>query len=424
MTKQNKKFAYGWAIVVTCMLIQAIPYGVMANLQPQFMHYVIADKNLGFTITSFSLIFSLGTIVSAFCSPFIGKLFDKFNLKGLYIAGAILGCGSFAAFSLCQTPWQFYVVAAIMQMGAAILSAIGVPLLINAWFDSASRGKALGMAMAGGSIGNIFLQSLVIYALDNFGYKASYIGFGVFGLVVAIPLILFMIRMPKDSSEIVTSKGNNESVTKISSTWGYTVKEAMSTKYFKFLAIGYFFVGIYVSALSVQYPAYLHQNHAVNVGIIGSLFAICSLAGNLVGGTLFDKLGSTKMLIVAGVIVAISDLALIYAINITPLAYVFAVLKGLSVFAYIMGPALLTGELFGNKEYAGILGLVQLVFGIGFAFGSSAFGVVVDKAGYTVAWYVILAAIILAYLSLIVSSAGMQKLNIVKKQETSEANVA
>ncbi|MGG7060709.1 conjugated bile salt MFS transporter, partial [Clostridium tertium] len=72
MNENKKKFSGGWKIVIACMLIQAIPYGVIANLQPQFMHYVVSDKTLGFSMASFSLIFTLGTIVSAVGSPIIG----------------------------------------------------------------------------------------------------------------------------------------------------------------------------------------------------------------------------------------------------------------------------------------------------------------------------------------------------------------
>ena len=417
MGKSKKQISAGWKIVIACMLIQAIPYGVMANLQPQFMYYVVSDKTLGFSMASFSLIFTIGTLVSAIGSPIVGGLFKKFSLKPLYIAGAILGCGGFAAFSIATAPWQFYIIAGLMQIGAAILSALGVPLLINAWFDEASKGKALSTAMAGGSIGNIFLQSSSVALIKAVGFKQAYLIFGLVGLVVAIPIILFMIRLPKDSSEVVKSNGGETSDKVENLSWGYTVGEAMKTKGFKLLAFGYFFVGIYVAALSVQYPAYLHLNKEVNTGTIGSLFAICSLAGTLLGGRLFDKLGAFKTVLIAGIIVAISDVTLIYAVDITALAYVFAVAKGLSIFAYTMGPALLVGRLFGNKEYTGVLGMVQLVFGVGFALGSSLFGVVVDKMGYGVAWWAILGAVILAYIGILTAIKAMDKSNENKQSE-------
>lgn len=410
MSNSKKQLAAGWKIVIACMIMQAIPYGVLANLQPQFMAFVLDDKALGFNIASFSLIFTIGTLVSAIGSPIVGGLFKKFSLKPLYIAGAILGCGGFAAFSIATAPWQYYVIAGVMQIGAAIISALGVPLLINAWFDEASKGKALSMAMAGGSIGNIFLQSSSVALIKAVGFRQAYLVFGLVGLAVAIPIILFMLKMPKDASEIVRSKDNTDG-NKETLSWGYSVAEAMKTKGFKIIALGYFFVGIYVSALSVQYPAYLHQNHDVNTGIVGSVFAICSLAGTLIGGNFFDKLGATKTMLIAGVIVVISNVSLIFALDITVLAYVFAIAKGLSIFAYTMGPALLVGKLFGNKDYASILGMVQLVFGIGFALGSSLFGLLVAKFGYTVAWGTILVSVVLAYINILTAIRTMEKYN-------------
>ncbi len=38
---KSKKFATGWLIVVACMLIQAIPFGVASNIQPQFVSYIV-----------------------------------------------------------------------------------------------------------------------------------------------------------------------------------------------------------------------------------------------------------------------------------------------------------------------------------------------------------------------------------------------
>ena len=89
----DKKKSYGWIVFIACLLIQALPYAIITYLQPQFMTYVIQDKSIGFSIASFSLIFSIGTLASALASPIVGGLFKKFGLKPMYIAGALLGCG-------------------------------------------------------------------------------------------------------------------------------------------------------------------------------------------------------------------------------------------------------------------------------------------------------------------------------------------
>ena len=159
-SNNKKRFATAWIIVVACMLIQAIPFGVASNIQPQFVSYVVEER--GFTLAGFSLIFTLGTIVSAVASPFIGTLFNKVNVKVMYILGCILSGGGFLAFSMCTQLWQFYIVAGIVQVGTAAISSIGVPLLINRWFDEETKGKAMGLAFAGSGLGNIFLQQLEI----------------------------------------------------------------------------------------------------------------------------------------------------------------------------------------------------------------------------------------------------------------------
>ena len=203
---KSKKFATGWLIVVACMLIQAIPFGVASNIQPQFVSYVVEEK--GFTLAGFSLIFTLGTIVSAVASPFIGMMFNKISAKTMYLLGAILSGGGFLAFSMCQELWQFYIVAGIVQVGTSIISSIGIPLLINSWFDDTTKGKALGLAFAGSGLGNIFLQQMTAYSLVNFGSSKSYLMFGALSLIVGIPVSLLFLRMPKNNSEIV--KGNKK----------------------------------------------------------------------------------------------------------------------------------------------------------------------------------------------------------------------
>jgi len=419
-TLKSKKFSTAWLIVVACMLIQAIPFGVASNIQPQFVSYVVQEK--GFTLAGFSLIFTLGTVASAIASPFIGVLFNKVSTKLLYILGCILSGGGFLAFSMCNQLWQFYIVAAVVQVGTAVISAIGVPLLINSWFDEETKGKAMGIAFAGSGLGNIFLQQLVASSLATNGASKSYLIFGALSLIVGIPVSLFFLRMPKNDGEVIRGNKKSENNTTVSNNSGFTFKEATKLKYFWLFGFALFFLGMYVSALAVQYPAYLKTHagfSASMVGTVGSVFALFCLGGNLFGGVIFDKLGTTKGLVVAFILAAVSCVSLMFAKQVAFLAFVFATLKGLSVFAYMIGPSMLTGSFFGQKDFGAILGVVQIFFAVGFAAGSSVFGLLVDSMGYGVAWIFVLVFIVICYGALIVSSIGMNKLN---KKRIAELN--
>ena len=206
-SKSNKenKFFYGWVIVIACLLIQAIPFGVASNLPPTFTNYVVNGE--GFSYASFTLIFTIGTFVSAICSPFIGKLFSKVNVKILFIIGSIFVGAGFMAYSVAGNKlYAYYAIAAIVQVGNAIVSAIGVPTLINAWFKF-NKGTALGIAFCGGGIGNIVLQTLAGKWLNDpaIGYKGAYLRFGLIALIGSLLISILLVRMPKSEAELAAN---------------------------------------------------------------------------------------------------------------------------------------------------------------------------------------------------------------------------
>ena len=414
--KNNKPFFYGWIIVAACMLIQAVPYGIAMNVQPQFINFVTNGE--GFTLTQFSLVFTIGTIVSAIASPTIGKVLSKpnINIKLAFLIGSILAGGGYALNSLAGgNLWAYYGIAALVQVGVAIISAIGVPLLVNSWFKN-NKGIAMGIAFSGGGIGNIFLQQIAARLLTNpnIGYSRAYFIFGIISLIISLPVSLFLIRLPKGPEDLSGNlpKKNDAKETKNIS-WGYTFSEVSKMKLFWILCIGFIFVGFYVSGLSVQYISYLYSIglDASFVANVGSIFAFFSIFGNLCGGFLFDKLGIKGSLILAGAMVIGCGLCLIFLPTLNFLGYIFAILLGISMFAYVIGPSYLSGALFGDREFGTILGIVQVFFAVGYALGSVLFGLSVENLGYSTSWMIIIVYTLIAYSCLLISSTAIERYN-------------
>lgn len=414
--KVKKNFFYGWVIVAACMLIQAVPFGVAMNVQPQFINFVTNGEN--FTLTQFSLVFTIGTIVSAVASPAIGKFLSnpKTNIKLAFLVGSILSGGGYALNSLAGgNLWAYYGIAALVQVGTAIISAIGVPLLINSWFKN-NKGMAIGLAFSGGGIGNIFLQQIAARLLTdpNIGYSKAYFIFGMISLIVSIPVSLFLVKLPKGPEDLAGNLPRKKDSSKIKHTsWGYTFNEVSKMKLFWVLCVGFIFVGFYVSCLSVQYISYLYSIglNASFVANVGSIFAFFSIFGNLCGGLLFDKLGIKASLILAGIMVICCSLCLILLPTINFLGYIFAILLGISMFTYIIGPSYLSASLFGDKEFGTILGIVQVFFAVGYAIGTIIFGLSVENLGYTTSWIITIAYSLIAYACLLISSIGIEKYN-------------
>lgn len=420
--KNNKqsKFFYGWVIVIACLLVQAIPFGVAANLPPTFTNYVVNGE--GFSYASFTLIFTIGTFVSAICSPFIGKLYTKVNAKLLYIIGSILVGGGFMLYSIAGDKlFAYYIIAVIVQVGNAIVSAIGVPTLINAWFK-VNKGKALGIAFCGGGIGNIFLQILAGKWLTNpnIGYKGAYLRFGLIALVGSLLISIFLIRMPRSQDELAANtpkkklEGQEDVAHHVS--WGYTMGETTKMPQFWLIAASFIFVGFYVSGFALQFIAYFQSLESSGILLISSatlasMFGLFSIFGNLFGGILFDKLGLAKSFALAGILVIVAGLCLLFVGDINVLGYVFTFAFGVSMFSYVMGPSYMTSSLFGDRDYGSILGFIQLFFALGFAIGTPIFSIILDKAGWSTAWISSIIFAIVAYLGLLTASLSILKIN-------------
>ncbi|MGX4598259.1 conjugated bile salt MFS transporter [Faecalimicrobium sp. JNUCC 81] len=411
---RENRFMFGWLVVIGCMIIQAIPFGVASNIHPQFISYVVEGE--GFTLAQFSLMFTIGTIASSIASPLIGKGFNKYPAKLIFVIGSILSGGGILLLAFSHELWMFYLGYSVSQIGTIAISSIGVPLLITAWFDDDTKGKAMGLAFAGGSIGNIFLQQAVVRILANYGYGKAYLWFSILSLIVGVATSLLLIRMPEDESETIKSKANKAKIkekTHISVDWGYTFGEVKSMASYWIYAVGFIFIGIYVSALAVQYPAYLRfiGFEPSSLAMVGSLFALASLLGNIIGGMLFDKIGMIKTMIIGFILASLACICLILSPQVPILAYVFATSKGLSVFAYMIAPSYLAGSLFGKKDFGTILAVSNIFFAIGFACGSTLFGIIVDSMGYIVAWPAMLVSIIIGYVMVLSVIKRMSELN-------------
>lgn len=390
----NKKKYF---IVFICMFLQAVPYSIAQNIQPLFVPYVI--KQFGFSLAGFSLIFTCGAIASAIFSPVLGNVFEKVNIKLLFLVGATLSAVGFMGFGFSHNLAQFYVLAAMQKVGCLLFSGIGVPYLINSWFPKEGRGKALGIAFSGGSIGNVFLQQITSQMLASRGATYSYIFFGVLALVCSLPIVMIFVRLPK-AGEVEVVEENEAEEVQTSGFDGLGAKATKQNKYFWLFSIGYAIIAVSISALSTQYATYFTGElglSATLVGTLGSVFAAFCLIGNVSGGALFDKIGTLKTMTISMLLQGVAIVALIFCAKVHALAFLFSIAYGLNVYSYMSAPAFMATDVFGKKESSKIFGTISLLFALGYAFGSTLVGMIVDKVGFGAAWIVMLGCVVVGY---------------------------
>lgn len=401
MSEKKKMDAKHLMIVFGCMLLQAIPYGIAQNVPPLFIHYLHTDFN--FSLANVGLIFTVGAIASSLVSPVGGKFYTKFSTRLVMICAMIFSCIGLFMNAFVDSLGMYFLANAIIQIGCVIYSGLGVPYLIGTWFDEKTKAQALGIAFAGGSIGNFFLQPIFAhllhkYAVNNVdGLHHVYFIAAIVALIVGVVVLFAFIR------DYHSTKVEHESHTQSEQKQLKGIGAAAVRKLpaFWILSLGMFFIGLNISAQSSQYANYFDAMHmpAAIVGTVGSTFAVACLIGNVSGGVLFAKLGVFRASLIAFALQSLSCITMIILgfTHLPFLGYIWAALYGLTVFIYMSGPAIIIQDLFGMKESSESLGVFSIFFAIGFAAGNVVFGAVVDHMGYLPAWIMTLIFIVVGF---------------------------
>ena len=393
---QNPKNRGKYFIVFICFLIGAIPYCISQNLQPQ-MQIPVSHSGVISDI-GFTLIYFTGTIPVLF-NGLTAKLYDKYKIKYIYVAGLILSAIGFGSFGLAKNAIMFNISAIITQLGAVLIVGLSLPVIIGRWFPYSGRGTALGIALSGGSVGNIFLQPIVVNLLNIYGWQKTYIILGTVIAVVGIPIVLLFIRDPrKDEIEIENVK-NDDSIKKARFE-GLSNDELFKNANFITFCIAALLICFSAVALATQSIPVLTLKGLNNnqIGLAGSLYGIACLIGNIGGGKLLDNLGTFKAMIISCIFVIIGLLIMIFMPAGSLIGFAIPILAGLAIFTLTSAPAFTPVDVFGNKDSTKKFALVGIFYAIGSAFSPLLFTILSNNFGISIAALIFLLVGLVGYI--------------------------
>lgn len=410
---QFKKIHYWWFILVACMFMQAIPFNISMNLQPQFMQYVIEGK--WFSVEQFSLIFMFSSIAWALASPFVWKLFTKFKTKLLFIIWSIITGLWFMSFAFADKITNFYFISSVTQVWITIIWSIWVPVIMNKWFWVKIKWKVLWYVFAWWALWNIILQQLAALDLAKFWSEASYFILWWIALWVSLIISLFIIKDPKDETDVIKTlwKSETEDSDKTNNEVEYTLFELKNMPYFWLLSIGFVFLGLYISTLMIQFPHYLGISglSLKLVGTVLSVISVFSLMWNLIWWKLFDRIWISRSMLIAWISCFIWMICLFLTKFNIYIAFIFAGFTWFAIFSYIMWIAYMTGSLFWNKEYWIILWFLNISFAIWHVTGSAFSGYFVEKIGYSYVWWILVFIVAISYILIYMAISWIEKIN-------------
>ena len=115
------------------------------------------SEDLGISRSTLSLAVTVFMVMSALAMPFVGRLVDRWSLRGTIAIGAVIGAAGLALMGQVHHSWQvFLVYGLVYALGNSATSISPVVVMVSQWFVE-RRGVATSSAVSGNAIGQLVI---------------------------------------------------------------------------------------------------------------------------------------------------------------------------------------------------------------------------------------------------------------------------
>ena len=334
-------------------------------------------------------------------SPIEGFLVDKYGPRKMVMIGGFISGLGLISLSFMTTIWMFYLSVLLVSLGNSAASGIPRNWAIVQWFKRI-RGRALGIGASGAVISGPLLF-IVVFLVENLGWRPTFVVCGVLTWCICIPLGLVFRSKPQhygqlpdgDLPEEVSnasspspggapkSSGNTEE--------NVSVGRALKTPAFWILSLIFGAQTMGVSGLNVHLLPYF-QTIGFSAGEAASVLAVytvLSVFGRLGGGWAMDFF-DRRMVLALLLACLVVGLVILANINAYWQTVPFALLYGTAFGGMMPVRSMLISTYFGTQNFGAIHGLTQSVTVIAGMIGPVMLGLIFDiTESYVVGFYIL-----------------------------------
>lgn len=373
---------YAWLVVLGLGLMSAGTTGSYSVVAGAFMTPVCDDLGLDYTI--FSYYFTATLLGTAVGMMLVGKVLPKTvgRLPHFLVALVLLIAG--AAMAFYSNVWMFLVSGVIIGLCFSFTTGMCMSAVIDQWFKE-KAGLAIGLAWAVNSIYMVVMSPVITAVIEAIGWRGGYLVLAAISAVLVLPSIAFVIRFkPADKGmlpygyKLDAGQAESSSV-EDSSTRGVPFKAAVKSPAFVICVV---FVCLVQGTVCMNQ---LFPTYAVEVGlgamtgsVMVSAASMFDIFLNPLVGTVCDRLGTYRALVLWTVVTIVSFVLLIFGSSAPWLAILGAGVNDVMYVVAGTGLTVLLMELFGSRDYGRIFGIVA---GLGYIVGS--FGMPLMTAVYS-----------------------------------------
>lgn len=341
-----------------------------------------------------SLPYAVAVGVFAIMMVFAGRAQDKLGPRVVAsVGGALTGLGLMLASFASQGNMTLMIVGfgVLAGSGIGLGYASATPAAIK-WFPAAKKGLISGIVVSGFGLASVYIAPTTENLLKGFGINATFLVLGAAFFVATIILAQFLNNPPKGYVAPAADARATAAAAATSAKREYDWHEMLRTPQFFLLWFMYAFAA-FAGLMIIGHMAKIAaaQLPGINLGfLLVAILAIGNAAGRIVAGSMSDKLGRTRTMLLVFLFQAV--MMGVLAISTTAILLVIAAfLIGFNYGANLALFPATTADYFGTKNLGVNYGLVFTAWGVGGVFGSMVAGNIVDVTG-SYAWAYALAA--------------------------------
>lgn len=171
----------------------------------QYSWFLFADRiqrELGWSMASLGLIYTIFHYTSTLILPFSGFMADKYGPTPVALAASIMVGAGFMLCALFPEQWSFRIFYGLGGVGGGVLYGLSTATAIK-WFPD-KRGFASGLVVFGFGAGTALFNLVIEWLLEHRGLGATLLWLGGAMLAALIPLSL-LYRYPESSPRTITA---------------------------------------------------------------------------------------------------------------------------------------------------------------------------------------------------------------------------
>ena len=365
----------GWRVVVICQI------GVLSGIATIFFTIFTLfikpwQHDFGWSREQISQAFSLAAISVAICSPFMGRLLDRFEPRKL-ITGMMVAFGLGFASLAWLTPHlgRLYLTTVFIGIAGTGTYQLGYARIVASWFER-RLGTALSIVVAGSGLGSLFFPPLVQHSITVYGWRHTDLILAALPLFLGAPLTFFFAPSLRTQSAEKSTGAQSNTVS------GLYWRRALATRSFWLIALGVCCMSLAENGALVHLAPMLSDRglKLEDAAFIVSILGGSSVAGRLLLGWILDYLEGSYIA-ACSLLLAGAGLFLLGRGHSFHTAVVAAMIAGLGMGCEFDLMPYMLKRYFGMRSFSTMYGLVYTVYAAAGATAPLILGHIYDITG-------------------------------------------